>query len=130
MIAPRLIAQLVSDRDASIVAKDPEDQAITFGERARWRWSVTPRSGDPLTLTVRLSAPVIIDGQATGHLVKSFEKTVTVRVTTGQKVGDALVSLKENWVLLTASATGLVAAAKMVRIRRSRRRAGFGDGRQ
>jgi hypothetical protein len=121
-IAPRMVASLVSDRDATIVAKDTLDRAIVLGERARWRWTVTPHGRDPLTLTALLKAPVVYDGQETGYEVKSFEKTVVVTVTTQQQLSDLWIWARDNWVLLAACAAALGAAARWVvgRVKRQR----------
>jgi hypothetical protein len=111
-IASRMVANLVADRAAMITPKDKLDRALTFGERARWRWSVVPQAGSTLTLTATLTAPVIVDGKETGYQVKSFEKTVTVNVTRSQQLTDALAWLDRNkWPLgLAGSALAVFAA--------------------
>jgi hypothetical protein len=126
-IAPRMVASLVSDRDATIVAKDALDRAIVFGERARWRWTITPHGRDPVTLTALLKAPVVYDGQETGYEVKTFEKTVVVTVTTQQQLSDLWIGARDNWVLLAACAAALGAVGRWLlgRLKRQRRSAGF-----
>jgi hypothetical protein len=59
-------------------------------ERTRWVWNVTPMKSGDLILTVTLTAPVTLDGRETGYKITSFDRAVTVTVTTEQRVGDAL----------------------------------------
>jgi hypothetical protein len=125
-IAPRMVASLVSDRDATIVAKDALDRAIVLRERARWRWTITPHGRDPVTLTALLKAPVVYDGQETGYEVKTFEKTVVVTVTTQQQLSDLWIWARDNWVLLAACAAALGAVGRWLLGRLKRQRsAGF-----
>lgn len=121
-IAPRMIAALVADRPATIVAKDTLDRGIVMGERVVWRWTVTPHDRQPLTLTATLTAPVVYDGHETGYVVTSFERTVVVTITPEQRVGDLGVWVRDNWVLLAACAAALGGISRWLRHRRTRRR--------
>jgi hypothetical protein len=125
-IAPRMIARLVSDRKATITPKTTEDRAVMFGERTVWRWNVTPEAGETLTLTATLTAPVIIDGKETGYEVKSFERAVTVTVTTTDRLWDGLDWSQEHWQILAAAGAGLVVVLQWARKPfQKRRRTGF-----
>jgi hypothetical protein len=41
-------------------------------ERTRWVWNVTPMKSGDLTLTVTLTAPVLVNGRKTGYEITSF----------------------------------------------------------
>jgi len=69
-------------------------------------WNVTPIKSGGSTLTVKLTAPAIVDGRETGYEIAKFVKAVTVTFTTEHRVGDALSWPKDNWTVLT----GLVGA--------------------
>lgn len=125
-IAPRMIANLVADRECTIVPKDPLDQAISLPDGAKWRWTITPKVRGSTRVTVTLTAPVIIDGRETSYRVTSFEKTVEVIVTGTDVASDLLSWAKDNWVILGAFGTAVAAAWAWLRRRRTRRRrAGF-----
>jgi hypothetical protein len=125
-IAPRMIARLVSDRKATITPKTIEDRAVMFGERTVWRWNVTPEAGETLTLTATLTAPVTVDGKETGYEVKSFERAVTVTVTTTDRLWDGLDWSQEHWQILAAAGAGLVVVLGWgTRSFQKRRRTGF-----
>jgi hypothetical protein len=130
MIAPRMIARLVSDGTATITAKDAEDRAVKLGERVAWRWLVIPKAGGSLTLTAILTAPVILEGRETGFEVTSFDRTVTVTVTTQDRFRDSLDGVRQHWQLLATVGAGLLVVVRWGGRRlRKRRAAGFRPGR-
>jgi len=129
-LAPRMVARIVTDRDCTIDAKDPPDQAVDFTRGSTWRWTVTPKTGGLIKVTVSLTTPVIIDGRETSFPITSFEKTVTVTVTNADRAQDVLDWAKEYWGLLAALGGGLAGLVGWVQRRRKRRgTAGFSPGR-
>lgn len=129
MIAPRMIATLVSDGEATITAKDAEDRAVRLGERVVWRWSVTAKAEGPLTLRAILTAPVILEGRETGFEVTSFDRTITVTVTTKDRFRDGLDGMEQHWQLLTAVGAGVLVALRWAGRRLQKRAVGFQPGR-
>ena len=124
-VAPRMVATLVTDRACAIVPKDAADQAINLREGARWRWTVTPKVRGTIKATVTLAAPVIINGRESSYTVTSFERTVTVTVTSQGLAGDTLTWVKDYWVIVAAVGTAIGGLWAWLRRRQSRRRAGF-----
>ena len=121
-LASRMTAALSTDRDAIIAPKDPADQAIDLSQGTTWRWTVTPGSSGAMRVTVTLSAPVTVDGHEASYRVRSFEKTVTVTVTTADRVNDVLAWAKDYWVILAAVVTGLAGLFEWLRRKGKRKR--------
>lgn len=119
-VGPRMTASLVADRECDIVEKDPLDQAVVLAEGAKWRWTVTPRVGGRIRLTVTLTAPVVIEDRETSYRVTSFEETVTVTVTASDRFSDLMKWARDYWVILVACGGALVALFRWLRQRRTR----------
>ena len=71
-----------------INAINPESQVVTPSDVTEWKWEVQPTSSGPQSLHLTLSAQLTVDGQPTSKLVRTFDKTIEVNVTMGQRARD------------------------------------------
>jgi hypothetical protein len=124
-IATRMVASLTGDRDCVINPKLPVDQVLRRDGTMKWAWTVTPKVGGLLTLTLALSAPVDFGGHESSYVITTYKKTVTVIVTAPNQAQDWLTWLRTNWVVLAAVGTALLAAGEWLRRRRKKPGAGY-----
>ena len=77
-----------------------EIQAVSQLEPTEWKWEVHPTKSGNHNLHLTLSALLQIEGQETFRMLKTFDKTIQVRVTTIQKVESFIM---EHWKWLWAA---------------------------
>ena len=93
-IAPRMRAELIVPEDVETVRVGSEDRAIHDEEDTVWEWTVTPVEEGNLSIRVRLTAPVIIEGKETPYDIRTFDATVNVFVRPTTRI---LSFLSNNW---------------------------------
>ncbi len=110
-LASQMRAKLKCNRECTIAAIDPEDQAVSFKERRMWRWNLTPLEEGEMRVSVLLTAPLIVEAgrKETEYRVTGFDADVTVSVTTPGRIAASLRFLKDNWTALGSVGGGLVA---------------------
>lgn len=77
----------------------PERQAVSHTQETKWRWQIEPTKSDTLELNLTLSALIKIDGEPSARAIRTFEKTIVVKVPFGQRVVNAM---SNNVELLTS----------------------------
>jgi hypothetical protein len=77
----------------------PERQAVSQTQETRWRWQIEPAKSDTLELNLTLSALIKIDGEPSARAIRTFEKTIVVKVPFGQHV---VTAMSNNIELLTS----------------------------
>ena len=77
----------------------PERQAVSHTQETRWRWQIEPTKSDTLELNLTLSALIKIDGESSARAIRTFEKTIVVKVPFGQRV---VTAMSNNIELLTS----------------------------
>ncbi len=114
-VSERMEARLRGQAFA-ITPLTPEIQAVSKIERTEWKWQLKPQQAGRQSLHLTLSALLDIEGHNTPRIVKTFEKTILVEVTTTQKITRFL---EANWKWLwTAILIPLVGWGWKVRARR------------
>ena len=101
----RMRADLVSEQECTITPLEPLDQWVSSSDRTFWRWSITPRVNGPLRLNVTISA--MSSGIEQNIPLVRFRKTVTVFVTTVDRVTDTIDWATDHWVLMAAAWAGI-----------------------
>jgi hypothetical protein len=86
-VSNMMVAQL-RGTNFQINAVTPETQVVTSHEATEWKWEVKPTSAGRQKLFLTLSAPFTVDGQSTSKLIRSYDKTIEVNVTLGQRATD------------------------------------------
>ena len=77
----------------------PERQAVSHTQETKWRWQIEPTKSDTLELNLTLSALIKIDGEPSARAIRTFEKTIVVKVPFGQRV---VTAMSNNVELLTS----------------------------
>lgn len=92
---------------ATIVAPDfdiakitEEEQILSETESTEWLWSLTPKSSGPHDVSLTVTAIITSDGKETKHQLKTFEKTITVNITTEQII---MTWLEKYWQWLMST---------------------------
>lgn len=98
-IANRMEATLTGWR-LGIQALSPELQAIGSQQTTRWRWEVTPVQHGEAQLHLVLSAHVDVAGSDAPFVVRTFDRSVQVHITPGQRASDFF---QHNWQWLWAA---------------------------
>jgi len=101
-----------------IRAVTPEVQVISPTAQTEWKWEVEPTSTDAKRLHLTLSAHVMLDGEKIPRVVKTFERTMNVKV---NWTSEAYSFATGNWEWLWA--TLLVPVAGEVMRRRKKGKA-------
>jgi hypothetical protein len=101
-LASRMRATL-SAPDLEVHPIAPELQAVSRVAPTEWTWEIRGVRAGPATLHVTLSAALVLDGVETPRVLRTFERTVTVDVTLGQRVTGFLAQ-QWQWVLATLGA--------------------------
>jgi hypothetical protein len=95
-IAPRMEAVLTGP-NFEVLAITPALQAVARDEPTEWRWQVTPRSTGNQRLFLALNVSI----EGTSRTLRTFDRTIEVRVTLSQQVS-GFVSRNWQWLWATA----------------------------
>jgi hypothetical protein len=83
-----------------IEAKVPQEQAVSRGKTTLWKWEVTPTKDRDQNLYLTLSAIIIVSNQKVPLVIRTFDKTIEVEVSVGQRISTFVAG---NWQWLWAS---------------------------
>jgi hypothetical protein len=97
-VAPRLEATL-SGQVFAINEVTPAKILVNPHAKTEWQWQVTPTDGGVMHLRVSLVAPAVLGGTETPYLVRSFDQTVTVRMTASHWIR-AFLAEYWQWVVV------------------------------
>ena len=90
----------LTGRGFGIEAITREVQAVSGEEVTKWKWEIEPTEGGVQRLHLTLSALLYMEGSRTPRTIRTFERTIEVRVSWRRKVSDFVTN---NWQwLLTA----------------------------
>lgn len=92
-ISNRMEARL-SGQNFSIIAITPEIQAVSRNETTEWKWEVLPAKSGDQYLHLTISAIINIDGDETHRVIRTFDRTIKVTVTSLQKTKNFI---QDNW---------------------------------
>jgi len=98
-ISNRMEANL-SGSGFKIEALVPQEQAVSRGKTTQWKWEVTPIKDGDQNLYLTLSAIIDVSNQKEPFVIRTFDKTIKVEVSTGQRISTFISS---NWQWLWAS---------------------------
>ncbi len=99
-IAERMQASLTGP-DFDIAPGEPQVQPVSSVEPTEWQWTVTPKKAGLLELRLDLYALLILkDGPPIPRKIRTFDKTIKVRVTPLQLVSGFV---QGNWQWLWAA---------------------------
>jgi hypothetical protein len=84
-LAPRMQARLTG-RGFAITAISDELQAVAAREPTRWRWEIEAKDSGDQSLHLTLSALLDVAGRETPRTLRTFDRAIHVRVTTGQRI--------------------------------------------
>jgi hypothetical protein len=90
----------ISGSNFAIMAIEPEIQALSRNEVTEWKWEVKPTSEGSHSLHLTLSALLDVDGERTPRAIRTFDKTIDIKVTWLQR---ASLFFAENWQWLWAA---------------------------
>jgi hypothetical protein len=98
-VAERMEARLTGQNFA-ITAITPEVQAISRNEITSWSWEVKPKAKGKQYLHLTLTALIGTNGNSTPRTLRTFSKSVNVKVTQAQQL-ESFVG--QNWQWLWAT---------------------------
>jgi hypothetical protein len=78
----------------------PQEQAVDRGKTTQWKWEVTPTKDGDQNLSLTLSAIIIVSNQKVPLVIRTFDKTIEVEVSVGQRIS---IFVAGNWQWLWAS---------------------------
>jgi|ERR1700733_5596434 len=87
-ISDEMEARLTGETFKIIVEGDEAQGGVTGGRDTHWRWQVTPTRGGTRTLHLTVSTITSVDGTPYPHAVQTFDKDISVHVTTGRRLTD------------------------------------------
>ncbi len=121
-IANRMEALLKKDRDQafSISSLSPDLQAVASQQVTRWQWEVVPTQPGRQELHLVLLAHIDVAGSDTPYVIKTFDRTIVVNVTAGQR---SVEFIQNNWQWLWAAIVVPVAGYLWTRRKKRRHRA-------
>lgn len=82
-LAPKMKAVLTGS-GFTIASGQADVQAVSLQEPTEWHWQIRPTESGEQRLTVTLSAIIKVDDEATERLIKSFDRTVMVKVSASE----------------------------------------------
>jgi hypothetical protein len=118
LLAPQMEAK-VTGLGFHIEAITPERQAVSHTQETRWRWQIEPIKSDTLELNLTLSAIIKVEGEPTARTIRTFEKTIVVKVPFTKRLTTAM---SNNIELLTTVVLLPVAGGTWRFVRRRKRR--------
>lgn len=85
--------------DFEIIRITPQEQAISHVDATSWSWRVRPKNTGLHPLHLTLTAKFDLNGTQTQKSIRTFERTITVEVTTTEMMTDFVA---DNWHWLWA----------------------------
>jgi len=119
-ISDRMEARLTGAQ-FQITATTPEEQVISSREATEWRWEIKPLAVGAQSLHLTLTAKFTVNGQPAQRAIRTFDKTITVRVTAGERVSSFIA---QNWQWLWATLLAPAAAWLWARRRKKKKKKG------
>ena len=113
-ISDQMEAQLTGAK-FQVTANQPDIQAVGSGNTVRWTWDVVPAESGKLSLHLTLSALIDVGQSRSPMVVRTFDRNIDVRVTTGERVADFL---GEHWEWLASTLVIPVGAVARARWRK------------
>ena len=98
-VSDRMEARL-SGHMFQITAITPEVQAMSTSRETGWKWQIYPKSEGKHTLHLTLTALLDVNGHSTPRAIRTFDRTIDVRITGSQK---ARRFFNDNWQWLWAA---------------------------
>ena len=96
-ISDRMGAKLTGDM-FDITPKQSEKQAVSNNSKTNWSWSIRPKAEGKQKLFLTLEAHLNINGLDTPRTIRTFNETIEVTVTAGQRISSFLGNYW-NWLL-------------------------------
>lgn len=84
-ISNRMEASL-SGTGFKIEALVPQEQAVYRGRTTQWKWQVTPTKDEDQNLYLTVSAIINVSNQRVPLVIRTFDKTIEVEVSVGQRI--------------------------------------------
>lgn len=106
-VAPIMEARLTGP-NFQITAVTPEEQGVSGQDNTEWKWEVKPQASGEQNLHLTLNAIFMVSGSQRKWSVRSFDKTITVQVTTGQQLA-GFVGANWQWLWTVLAAPLIVA---------------------
>lgn len=100
----------------------PEVQAVAASKSTEWKWKIEATKGGNQELHLTLSALLYLDDQLTPYVIRTFERTINVRVTLLRRISSFVAG---NWQWLWTAI--LIPVAGWIIHKRKRRRANKAD---
>jgi hypothetical protein len=97
-VSDRMEADL-SGFDFEIIPITPKEQAISHVDATSWSWRVRPKSKGLHQLHLTLTAKFDLNGTQTQKSIRTFERTITVEVTTTEMLTEFVA---DNWLWVWA----------------------------
>lgn len=95
----------------------PEVQAVAASNNTEWKWKIEATKGGNQELHLTLSALLYLDDQPTPYVIRTFERTINVRVTLLRRISSFVAG---NWQWLWTAV--LIPVAGWIIHKRKRRR--------
>jgi hypothetical protein len=92
-VANQMEARL-SGRGFKIQAITPEVQAVSKANVTEWKWEIEAAKPGSQPLLLTLSALLQVEGERLPRAIRTFERTIEVRVTWPQRLSNFMV---DNW---------------------------------
>lgn len=102
-----------------IEAITPERQLLSSRDVTRWKWEVEPTRTGVLRLHLTLTALIDVEGERQPRAIRTFERTLTIRVTWQDRVSGFV---RGNWQWLWVTIAAPLAAAAWGALRARKRR--------
>ena len=107
-VSPVMEAHL-SGPGFKIAADTNEEQPVGAQATTEWRWQIAPQQSGEQLLALVLNARVSIDGSNTEYMIRSWDKTIKVRVTAWSRVlGFVSEHVEWLWGLIVVPVGGFV----------------------
>lgn len=103
----------------AVESLSPPEQIVSRSQPTRWSWAVTPSAPGSQLLRLTLSAKIQVEGHDTPFVVRTFDRSISVRVTVGQRVAGFVTA---NWTWLWATILVPAVGYAWKRIKRRRKK--------
>lgn len=96
----KIVKATLTAPDFDITKITEEEQVLSDAGPTEWLWKLSPKSSGKHEVNLSVTAVVKLDGRESKHHLRTFDKTVTVEVTSKQLIIDWL---EENykWIIST-----------------------------